>query len=360
MELWSLEHRTKIVELYFKTGSIVLAQRAFKRELHRRDAPSKMSILRYVYQFRTEGSVAPKHRIRSPTVRTIETIAAVSEAIQRSPRKSVRRLSQQIGKSRSSVHRILKKDLLLFPYKIQCVQELKEKDARTRMEFSNAFLRLCENDMSVIDNLFMSDEAHFHLNGYVNKQNFRFWSNFNPHELHEKPLHSEKVTVWCAISAKFIVGPYFFEEKGETLTVTSDRYLAMLKDFFIPELSRLNVNLANTWFQQDGATSHTARKCMDFLRQHFPSKIFSRFGDIAWPPRSPDLTAPDYFLWGYLKSKVYTNRPTNREELKAAISQCISEVSMETLQAVMNNALVRCRECCLVNGQHLKSVIFRT
>ena len=58
----------------------------------------------------------------------------------------------------------------------------------------------------------MSDEAHFHLSGFVNKQNFRYWSATKHTKLHERPLHSSKVTVWCAISSFGIIGPYFFED----------------------------------------------------------------------------------------------------------------------------------------------------
>ncbi|GFX79443.1 hypothetical protein TNCV_1715931 [Trichonephila clavipes] len=46
-----------------------------------------------------------------------------------------------------------------------------------------------------------SDEAHFWLNGYVNKQNFRIWSEANPQVYVEAPLHLEKLTVWCALWA---------------------------------------------------------------------------------------------------------------------------------------------------------------
>ncbi|GFU48406.1 transposable element Tc3 transposase [Trichonephila clavipes] len=46
-----------------------------------------------------------------------------------------------------------------------------------------------------------SDEAHFWLNGYVNKQNCRIWSEANPHVYVETPLHPEKLTVWCALWA---------------------------------------------------------------------------------------------------------------------------------------------------------------
>ncbi|GFV84091.1 hypothetical protein TNCV_3037531 [Trichonephila clavipes] len=46
-----------------------------------------------------------------------------------------------------------------------------------------------------------SDEAHFWLNGYVNKQNCRIWSEANPQVYVETPLHPEKLTVWCALWA---------------------------------------------------------------------------------------------------------------------------------------------------------------
>ncbi|GFT99581.1 hypothetical protein TNCV_114631 [Trichonephila clavipes] len=47
----------------------------------------------------------------------------------------------------------------------------------------------------------LRDEAHFWLNGYVNKQNCRIWSEANPQVYVETPLHPEKLTVWCALSA---------------------------------------------------------------------------------------------------------------------------------------------------------------
>ncbi|GFV90653.1 hypothetical protein TNCV_2223691 [Trichonephila clavipes] len=46
-----------------------------------------------------------------------------------------------------------------------------------------------------------SDEAHFWLNGYVNKQNCRIWSEANPQVYVETPLHPEKLIVWCALWA---------------------------------------------------------------------------------------------------------------------------------------------------------------
>ncbi|GFW13123.1 hypothetical protein TNCV_3330551 [Trichonephila clavipes] len=45
------------------------------------------------------------------------------------------------------------------------------------------------------------DEAHFCLNGYVNKQSCRICSEANPQVYVETPLHPEKLTVWCALWA---------------------------------------------------------------------------------------------------------------------------------------------------------------
>lgn len=72
-------------------------------------------------------------------------------------------------------------------------------------------LNVIGQDGELVHFLWMSDETHFHLGGYVNKQNFWYLSGINPCYLHEKPLHSEKVTVWGAISSQGVVGPYFFE-----------------------------------------------------------------------------------------------------------------------------------------------------
>jgi len=62
----------------------------------------------------------------------------------------------------------------------------------------------------------------------------------------------------------------------------------------------------------------------------FLQRVISRFGDVPWPPCSPDLTAPDFFLWGYLK-KVYSIRPTDLHVLKENIWEEIAKLSEETL-----------------------------
>ena len=98
----------------------------------------------------------------------------------------------------------------------------------------------------------MSDEAIFSLNSSVNKQNCRYWAPTNPRQLHERPLHSPQVIVWCAISAQGLIGPYFFEgDDGVFVTVNTERYNHMLETFFLPKMKRRNWNMARAWFQHE-------------------------------------------------------------------------------------------------------------
>jgi hypothetical protein len=163
--------------------------------------------------------------------------------------------------------------------------------------------------------------------------------------------------VWCAISSHGIIGPYFFEDNGRATTVTSGRYANMIATSLTDELATRfpQVNEAS-WFQQDGATSHTARVSMDAVQLLFHNHLISRNGDIPWPPRSQDLSACDFFLRGLLKSKVYIHRPHNIEELKERIREKIAGINLEMLRRVMGN-MRRLEECLRRDGGHLEDII---
>ena len=63
--------------------------------------------------------------------------------------------------------------------------------------------------------IIFSDEAHFDLGGYVNKQNCRIWVTENPHAYIEKPMHPKRVAVWCGFWSTGIIGPFFFQNEQE-------------------------------------------------------------------------------------------------------------------------------------------------
>ncbi|GFW70443.1 uncharacterized protein TNCV_4915631 [Trichonephila clavipes] len=91
------------------------------------------------------------------------------------------------------------------------------------------------------------------------------------------------------------------------------------------------------WFQQDGATCHTARATIDLLKDTFGDRLISRFGPVNWPPRSWDLTPLDYFLWGYVKSLVYADKPQTLDHLEDNICRVIADIRPQMLEKVIEN-----------------------
>ncbi|KAG8297997.1 hypothetical protein J6590_108292 [Homalodisca vitripennis] len=198
--------------------------------------------------------------------------------------------------------RILHKDLNLHAYKVQLTQDLKPNDHFKRRQYAEWLVEQTEVNGDFSKKIIFSDEAHFHLSGFVNKQNCRIWANENPRVIVEKPMYPERVTVWCGLWAGGVIWPYFFEnEVSQAVTVNGVRYREMITDYLWPEIE--DRDLDNMWFQEDGATCHTSNETMALLCEKFNGRVISRRSDVNWPPRSCDLTSLDFFLLGYLKKK---------------------------------------------------------
>ena len=264
MQQWNVEHRVfGIEQFFFRNNDSVVTVRLFRRQFNvARDGaiPDRNTILQWVESFRTTGSVMKRTSSGRPrTTRTPENVESVRRSVIESPWRFTRRRASILGLSRRLLQRILHDELNSHPYKIVIVQKLLPNDFVQHRLFCEIMLEIIASDDVM---LMMSDEVHFHLDGYVSKQNCQFWAAENPQKLHQRPLHNAKVSVWCGISKVGIVGPYFFEEEGATVTVTSERCVEMLRNFLRPQLQSLWVNMEEMWFQQDGATAHTARSSM--------------------------------------------------------------------------------------------------
>jgi len=143
----------------------------------------------------------------------------------------------------------LHKDLNFRPYKIVIVQELIYRDMANRRISSEQLLEML-NDDSAINTVLMTDEAHFHLSGYVNRQDYRYWARENPQELISVLSTVKDLTVCCGIALFGVLGPYFFEvNKGAAITVTSEHYVRMVCNFYEPELCHRGIDLSSVWFQ---------------------------------------------------------------------------------------------------------------
>ena len=133
----------------------------------------------------------------------------------------------------------------------------------------------------------------------------------------------------------------------------------MLEGFAEPQLRRLGIDPTALHFQQDGATAHTARNSTVAVREMFGT-VISRFGDVAWPARSPELTVPDFFLWRSLKDLVFRRPIMAIQELKQAIVDEVAASDEDLQRRVYGDFQTRLQQCIDVNGGHLPDVIFST
>ena len=146
--------------------------------------------------------------------------------------------------AQTTLWRITRKDIGLHAFKIKLSQEIKPLDHLKRQKFSNWALAKLEENEEFHRKIIFSDEAHFWLNGFVNKQNMCYWSATNPNVLLETPLHPLKVTVWCGFHARGVIGPYFFvDENDRHVTINGERYRAMLGDYLWPKLDELDIKI---------------------------------------------------------------------------------------------------------------------
>ena len=132
--------------------------------------------------------------------------------------------------------------LQFYSYRMQVFHELIPGDNAKRVNSCRWFKNLIRGNICVLDQVFFTDEASFHLSGYVNSQNYRTWKTENPHNYTETPLHPQKIGVWCAISRLRIIGPLFFET-----SVHAEAYKELIQQF----IALLQVDERNCWFQQD-------------------------------------------------------------------------------------------------------------
>ena len=135
---------------------------------------------------------------------------------------------------------------------------------------------------------------------------------------------------------KWLFGAQYFvqDKEGSTVTVNGKRYLKMLKCYYIPALKKRNEEGVIT-FQLDGAPPHIANDVLHFLQATFGERPISRNCDFFWPPYSPDLNPCDFFLWGYLKGRVFSDPiPETIGDLKRNIKREIKKIPEDTLQKI--------------------------
>ena len=212
-----------------------------------------------------------------------------------------------------------------------------------------------------MDSFIIGDEAGFSMNGEVNTHNIRQYAPKGqpPAFNFERNDSRAKLTVWAALGGNgLLVGPYFFDGN-----VNGIAYLRMLNEFVFPQLA-VNFNnqyweglFRGLWWAQDGAPAHRVIQVRDRLNEVFGNnRVVGLDHDVEWPPRSPDLTPCDFFLWGYLKDKVFSTPPQNIQDLRQKIIEQFN--ALREQPAVIRKAVRDMRKrtvvCVERNGGHVE------
>ncbi|GBM70231.1 hypothetical protein AVEN_147154-1 [Araneus ventricosus] len=95
---------------------------------------------------------------------------------------------------------------------------------------------------------------------------------------------------------------------------------------------------------------HYGSTVREFLDTTFPQRWLGRGAVMAWPPRSPDITPLDFYLWGYVKQHVYIERINDINHLKQRITDVIHSVTPDVLSRVWEELDYRSDVCRATNG----------
>ncbi|KAF2904142.1 hypothetical protein ILUMI_02031 [Ignelater luminosus] len=218
------EEKVFIVEHYFRSygngrdNGLSLKQVSEKyRQEFNKVATSKSVMLAIVEKFRHTHSVLCQCKGSSGRRRTVFTNnnqGRVLDHVIQFPKRSLRRTAYKLNISETYTRRLFK-SVGGYPCRIQIAQRTNVQEKFTVDEY----------------------ESHIHLNGYINRQTTRILGFERPDVIVEKPLHSERATIWCAVSEHGIIGPYFVEDEDKHLvTINQQRYKENIITPFVRDL----------------------------------------------------------------------------------------------------------------------------
>lgn len=344
---FSFEEKFDMLKCYILCHSNTgRAEQMYLNDYPERVQPNKKIFGRIVANLLEHGSFKKPVASRKKPCNE-ETQTNVLLAVTEDPTTSVRNIEKATGTAKSTAHFVLRKNRFK-PYKFRVCQGLKPGDDIRRREFCEWYTRKCEEDESFCNKILWSDESMITNNGIHNRRNTHFWSRQNPH-LYKMSRHQHRFgfSMWVGILETRIIGPFFYNE-----TLTSERYLNLLQRD-LEEWFDANVPLAeinNVWFQQDGAPAHNSRIVKEYLSNRFPDKWIGTHSVVSWPPRSPDLTPLDFYLWGYIKNFVYQRNFETEEELRQLVLEAFQTITPDVLTNVLNSTVRRCYLCLENNG----------
>lgn len=282
-----------------------------------------------------------------------ETEINVLAFVEVNPTASTREISNEMHISHESIRKILKKHGYCS-FKYQVHQHLYEADGNRRLDYCNWLIQNQHDNPNFVSLILFSDESRFTNNGMFNKQNNRYWAQENQHLMRVGNFQERfGVNVWAGVIGTRIIGPIFFQGP-----LTGERYLQFLENDIEELLMDLPLAVSERmYFQQDGAPPHNAAAVMNYLANRFNNRVIATNGPVRWPARSPDLTILDFFIWPYVKERVFNVGAETLDVLQNRVQEAFQSITPAMLQNVGRNTMDRIIMCQQQGGMHFEHLL---
>ena len=278
-----------------------------KRELEGQ-VPGRKFMHRLAKRFQKTGTVDKgKPSGRPRTIRNTSNIYSVAQSIIEKSNRSAAKCSKKLDISRTSVRRILRRDLEWSPFKPRVVHMMNEYDHNRRFWFADGMLKLLNNSegMELLNNFLFLDEVFIKLNSHQCTSNAVYWDETNPNMIVERKLNGyglmfllcctvRGVLVYCFDSIEIPEKFEKFSKKGKRkpknvyrgMPCNSDTFLYILKEKMVKrDLSMLfpDISLSDIIICMDGSPTHTAGHVTEFMNNTFNLWIGNNSPGLQWP-----------------------------------------------------------------------------
>ena len=282
--------------------------------------------------------------------RTPGIIKKIREKIRRNPKRSIRKMARDHDMSAATMWRLVRSDLRMKPFKLKASQLLSTATKTKRLARARLLLEQLQDGR--LRNIVFSDEKLFSIQASFNHQNDRVLAtdSRNVPDKHRRVFRTQKpasVMVWAAVSQAG-KSPLVFVPEG--VKINKEPYIETILEQTLKPWAKKTYGDKGWTFQQDGATSHTARVTQQWCEDNCPGFITKD----QWPPSSPDLNPMDYTMWSVLEKEACSKPHKKIDDLKRSLISAWQKIPDAVVRAAVRDFRRRLAAAVKAGGGHFE------
>lgn len=314
---------------------------------------SRSTVAYWIKRFKSgdEDTKDKKRTGRPITVSTQNNVTRISAAIDQEKRQTVSGIASSVGLGRTSVFKMMKKDLKLSKLAPKFAPEVltqEQKDFRVRLCRMN--IASLQEDTELLNKIVTGDKSMVSMREVETKQQSAQWTRRGTHAEHpQKALRTwstRKSMITVFFNAKGVVLSEFLPQ-GET--IDTDAYCATLKRL----KEAIRKKRKDLWLgrkfilHHDNASPHTSAPTLALIRE-------SAINMLPHPPYSPDLAPCNFFIFPRLKSELWGRDFRRLVEMQEAVKLVLRRIPQEEFQACMDSLPIHWMKCIKAEGSYFE------